>query len=107
VNDAAVVSTLMTGDAVFLFEDEEAIARETMADFESDAESDDARSHYDYVVSSVAHFFDLQLGVNQSQATEAHYLQADTLFLAAKSEPIEQRLQLWCQRIFYHGHNMP
>ena len=55
VDDAAVVSALVAGNAVFFFENEETEMGETTCDLEGDGEAYDAAADDDYVVVRVGH----------------------------------------------------
>ena len=55
VDDAAVVSALVPGNAVFFFEDEKSPMRESLGEFEGDCESDDATANDHYVVGGFGH----------------------------------------------------
>jgi hypothetical protein len=55
VNDPAVVTALVAGDAVFFFEQQETHVREAPRDFERDTEPYHATADDDYVVARIGH----------------------------------------------------
>jgi len=55
VDDAAVVSALVAGDAVFFFENEETEMGEAAGDLEGDGEAYRAATDDDYVVTKIGH----------------------------------------------------
>jgi hypothetical protein len=55
MDDAAVVSALMTGDAAFFFEDEKALAREAARDFQRNTQSHDASPDNEHIIMRIGH----------------------------------------------------
>ena len=55
VNHAAVVSALVAGNAVFLFQHQQLEMRQAARDFEGDAESDNSTADDDQVVARIDH----------------------------------------------------